>query len=861
MFMQAPAAIALLNGPEHRFVFVNRECLRLSGRQRIEDLVDKPLREAMPELARQGSIEMLDRRIAQANLTSAMKFAVVLSGANGDREVYVSFVFQPVRDVYKQVEGILVHAVEVTAQVTARGFVEDSENASAWLRPLRTLARGNGTRQRHANTFRRELYRIFGTDPKDPRHAEKWAERVHAEDVQKLRQCMEEGYRSGQMDFEYRYNHPGLGLRWLHCKGSRVREDSRMFGVVLDVTERKQAEEALRRSERHLRAIIETTPECVKVVAPDGTLLHMNPSGLGMVGADSLEDVVGRNVYQIIAPNTATISRIQRTNLPGRKGLVGVRYCGTSGARRHMHTYAAPLRNTDGTTVQLAVTHDITERKQAEIAQYQLAAIVESSDDAIISKNLNGVIASWNAGAEQMFGFTAKEAIGQPVTMIIPAESQHEEVEILTRLRNGERITDFETIRIRKDGSRLNISLTISPIRDAEGRVIGASKIARDVTKRKQAEEKLVQAQRELQASADHLELITSRMSAAVSRVGDDLRYLWVNEAYTDWMQRAPDEIVGHQMEEVLGPAAMLKLWPHFRRVLAGEKVSYEEDVHFQDIGGRWVSTVHTPTFDAAGKPDGWVAVILDITERKLAEQALRESEERFRALANTLDAEVRARTAELIRRNAEVIEQSEELRELSSRLMRLQDEERRRIARELHDSAGQTITALNMTLGRISDEVKEKAPDLHNEIDDTLQLVQQLMREIRTTSYLLHPPLLDETGLDGALSTYVAGIGQRSDLQIKLDIADDFGRLPPDLELSIFRIVQECLTNIHRHSGSKCATIGLSRSTDGVSLEVQDDREGNLRRAAGGNSIPALGSGHSGHARARAPVSWRVEI
>src|SRR5579864_3792343 len=139
-------------------------------------------------------------------------------------------------------------------------------------------------------------------------------------------------------------------------------------------------------------------------------------------------------------------------------------------------------------------------------------------------------------------------------------------------------------------------------------------------------------------------------------------------------------------------------------------------------------------------------------------------------------------------------------------RLMKIQDEERRRIARELHDSAGQTLTVLGLSLAQLVKRAEASAADLAKEGKEIEQVVQQLHREIRTTSYLLHPPSLDECGLASALSWYVQGVTERSGLAITLSIAEDFGRLPSDMELAIFRVVQECLTNIHRHAESKTA-------------------------------------------------------
>ena len=146
-----------------------------------------------------------------------------------------------------------------------------------------------------------------------------------------------------------------------------------------------------------------------------------------------------------------------------------------------------------------------------------------------------------------------------------------------------------------------------------------------------------------------------------------------------------------------------------------------------------------------------------------------------------------------------------------------------------VHDSAGQLIAALGMNLAGIAPRAK-RDPSLAKALEDAQNLVQQLNREIRTTSYLLHPPLLDENGVSQAIQWYIQGLTERSGLKITLDIPDDFGRLSADLEMAVFRVVQECLTNIHRHSCSKTATIRLSRSSESVALEIRDN----------GNGIPA---------------------
>lgn len=183
------------------------------------------------------------------------------------------------------------------------------------------------------------------------------------------------------------------------------------------------------------------------------------------------------------------------------------------------------------------------------------------------------------------------------------------------------------------------------------------------------------------------------------------------------------------------------------------------------------------------------------------------------------LEEAVQQRTVELDRTN-------QNLRELSARLLQLQDDERRRIARELHDSVGQMLAALGMNLAVVGTEI-ERLTKIASTVNDSAALVQELSKEVRTISHLLHPPLLDEAGLASALRWYVEGFAQRSKIEVELDFPVDFGRLPRESETAIFRTVQECLTNIHRHSGSPTATIRIAASDNHIRVEVEDRGKG----------------------------------
>jgi len=203
------------------------------------------------------------------------------------------------------------------------------------------------------------------------------------------------------------------------------------------------------------------------------------------------------------------------------------------------------------------------------------------------------------------------------------------------------------------------------------------------------------------------------------------------------------------------------------------------------------------------------------------------EGEQRYRELAESLEKQVWARTQQLEQRTTALMKQSEDIRNLSAQLLQIQSEERRHIARELHDSAGQSLAVLRMTLARLIEEARAKAPEITHQAEASEKIVRQLQQEIRTASYLLHPPLLDESGLTSALGWYTQGLKERTDLDISLNVSKDFGRIYRDIELVIFRLVQECVTNIHRHSDSHTASIELTRGEDAIALEVRDNGKG----------------------------------
>lgn len=265
----------------------------------------------------------------------------------------------------------------------------------------------------------------------------------------------------------------------------------------------REIEQSLRRQSQILEVTLASIGDAVIVTDTRGHLTFLNSVATKLMGW-SLEEAKGRALSEVFpilneftrhAVENPVLKVLQTGTIVGLANHTIL--VSRDGREIPIDDSAAPIRLPDGTLFGVVlVFRDISEQRRAEHAQAWLAAIVESSHDAIVSKTLDGQVTSWNPGAARLFGYAAEEIIGKPITTIIPPELHGEEAEVLARLRRGERVEHFETVRVAKDGRRIDISLTVSPIRDQHGTIIGASKIARDVTERKRAERMLLEADR-----------------------------------------------------------------------------------------------------------------------------------------------------------------------------------------------------------------------------------------------------------------------------------------------------------------------------------------------------------------------------
>ncbi len=348
--------------------------------------------------------------------------------------------------------------------------------------------------------------------------------------------------------YEARLRRKDGSIRYASINSSVYREDGRFVHtrcVTLDVTGMKEATELQER----LASIVSSSDDAIISKSLEGIILSWNQGAERIFGYKA-EEVIGKHVSMLAAPDCigeiATIlGRVSRgesvdhyeTERKTKDGRILT-----------VSITVSPIRAADGTIIAASkVARDITAQKRISELQARLAAIVESSDDAIVSKDLNAIIRSWNSGAERLFGYTAEEVVGKPITIIIPPDRLGEEPEILGRLQRGERVDHFETIRRRKDGTLLNISLTISPVKDSHGKVVGASKVARDITERKRQEQALAAVNAALTRSNADLQQF------AYSASHDLQEPLRMVATYSEMLKRDFGALLGPTGDEYIG--------------------------------------------------------------------------------------------------------------------------------------------------------------------------------------------------------------------------------------------------------------------------------------------------------------------
>jgi PAS domain S-box-containing protein len=589
--------------------------------------------------------------------------------------------------------------------------------------------------------------------------------------------------------------------------------------IFRDITERRRAEEALRQSEERFRATFEQAAVGVAHVSLEGRWLRVNQKLLEIVGYSG-EELLRMTFQEITHPDDLETDLEQaRRLLAGEIDTYSMekRYIKKDGSIVWINLTVSLVRDPNGAPEYfIGVIEDISERKRAEGERSRLAAIVESSDDAILGKTLEGIITSWNRAAERLYGYSAEEAVGQSVTMLVPPDRPEEVPEILRKVRQGERVERLETVRVTKGGEQLDVSLTVSPIRDPEGNIVGASTIARDVTELKRAQERIIRQARQAALRAD--------VSAALGEGG----------ALQSILQRCTESMVRNL------DAAFVRIWtfneeenllelqasagmythldgPHSRVPVGSLKIgliAHERQPHLtNDVlddprvsDKEWAQREGMVAF--AGYPliveDRLVGVVAMFAREELAEDVIE-------ALASVADA----------------IAQGIQRKRAEEALRGAREAERNRIARDLHDDILQDIVyALQeiQIMQALSEDggaqaLEETAEALRRSVEGLRGAIFELrLRETLGRSFVSSLEVLVD--LNRRMS--------RRGYELELTVEDGFPRvLSERAGRELVRIVQEALANVRRHAEARHARVRLWCEGDLARVEVADDGRG----------------------------------
>src|ERR1700741_1489815 len=457
------------------------------------------------------------------------------------------------------------------------------------------------------------------------------------------------------------------------------------------------------------------------------------------------------------------------------------------------------LLNSRPSPLVIAMVQDITDKKKAEEARLRHSAIVESTEDAIISKNLDAVIVSWNAGAQRIFGYTESEAVGQPITILVPPELWDEENQILERLRAGGRIEHYETTRVTKAGRKVAVSLIISPIKDSTGRLVGFCKLAHDITERKRGEQALCETNRVLEnqtaalrSQEELLKIFVKHVPAAVAMLDRDMRYLQASDRWCVDFSLDGLQLLGRSHYEIF-PDIPDRWKEIHRRALAGETGRADDDHWDREGGTTWLRWEIRPWQNLDGMPGGVLIFSEDITRRQQI---------------------------------------AESLSEIPRKMIQAQEQERTRIGRELHDDIGQRLALLSVQMQQLQDDPLILS-DARNRMGELQKQTSELAADVQSLSHELHSAKLQYLGITGAMRRFCQEFGAQQKVEIDFQTRDLPTPLSADISLCLFRVLQEALHNSAKHSGVRYFEVRLWGTLDEIHLTVKDSGVGFEREEA----------------------------
>jgi len=559
-------------------------------------------------------------------------------------------------------------------------------------------------------------------------------------------------------------------------------------------TNHSDADEAAEVIEERLRLIIDTIPTIIWRKSPDGSADFLNRNFREYTGL-SLEDGLGRGWLNVFHPDDRLKEKWPSAMAAGKPFQTEARLRGTDGQYRWFLIRAMPLRDERGNIIKwYGLTCEIEDLKRAED---RIRLIIDALPTMVWTMEPNGAVDFVNQRWMDYMGLSLKEEMDEPTRPIHPEDLPRVLEKWRADMAAGEASEDEMRLR-RADGEYRWFLVRTAPLRDEQGNILKWYGVSIDIEDRKRAEEAVKSSEREQRHIAAQLERERTRLVEAqeMGKIGSwEAELQSMNVIWSDQT---------HRIFET-DPSRFHATRPKFREFIHPEDRAKVDAAFVASLEKRSPSTVEYRIV----MPDGRVKIV----------------EERWQAFHDEEGKPVRV--AGTCRDITERVRAEEELQRLSGQLLRLQDEERRRIATDLHDSTGQDLVALATTLSQLHAAVPSSSRKLRKLASQCQALADQCIREVRTLSYLLHPPMLDEAGVEDAIRHYAGGFTERTGIEIELEISPRLGRMKTDAEMALFRVVQESLTNIQRHSGNLQAKIRMDRDPGKITVEVSDSGSG----------------------------------
>ncbi|HKV64027.1 MAG TPA: PAS domain S-box protein [Candidatus Acidoferrum sp.] len=634
-----------------------------------------------------------------------------------------------------------------------------------------------------------------------------------------------------------------ITIAWIAVTASFVLSGARL--VLTNEKQRRIAEDlfqtkqALARSEHIFLTAFRSSPDAVGIsTMPGGQFLEVNDGFTRLTGY-LREEVLGKTAGELNLWKDPTRRAEVFAKLLDKSEVRDQEFvCITKAGETRITQFSGTLIQLDGRPCALAIVRDITERKLAEEAlrasEERFRNLVRDLHVGVVLLGHDAETKFANRAALEMFGLREEEARGKSTAGFEMVAIREDGTEIPFERRPGPRaIATKKPIRNEMVGWRRESTdevlwtlVDAVPHLTSDGKVANVILSISDVTLWKQAEEAL-------RSSEERFRTLVRDFNVGVVVLGPDARVQFANQAAEEMFGITLAEARGKDTSQLSltsiredgtevpyamrpGPLAV-KTGQTFRNEVIGWRRRGSSEI-------LWTMGNVVPQFAQDGSVAASINTFINITERKQAEEALHQ---------------------------------------LSTRLLQLQDEERRRLGRELHDSLAQSVLAVNLNLAQATRSMTSKDESARSALAEARRVLSEMSREIRTLSYLLHPPLLDELGLASALREYAEGFGERSGIKLDLEIQSGFGRLPQEAETALFRIVQESLANIQRHSGSQTAEIHLRGDGASVDLEIRDRGRGMNGKAIerGSGSGTRLGVGILGMRERMTQLGGKLEI